>query len=198
MGLPTSEPNSDTFEGLEALEAQLRECYGRVAYSHKTHEKCADIYQDRLKTFKNIQITLSVITTGGLIVSLFGQNPVSTKLAAITSTILLGVTAYSKENDLGQLAQKHTQVAGDLWNIRESYLSLLTDIADKNVSITKIREKRDQLQVDLKKVYEVAPRTMKKAYEQAQEALKLNEELTFSDEEIDNMLPSSLRSKKSR
>ncbi|MEH0992030.1 hypothetical protein V7J87_28835, partial [Klebsiella pneumoniae] len=25
------------------LEGQIRECYGRVVYSHKTHEKCADI-----------------------------------------------------------------------------------------------------------------------------------------------------------
>ena len=27
------------------LEGQLRECYGRVVYSHKTHEKCADILE---------------------------------------------------------------------------------------------------------------------------------------------------------
>lgn len=27
------------------LEGQLRECYGRGVYTHKTHEKCADILQ---------------------------------------------------------------------------------------------------------------------------------------------------------
>ena len=25
------------------LESQIREIYGRVVYTHKTHEKCADV-----------------------------------------------------------------------------------------------------------------------------------------------------------
>ena len=33
---------------LSILEGQLRECYGRTVYSHKTHEKCADILLARL------------------------------------------------------------------------------------------------------------------------------------------------------
>ena len=31
----------------EILMAQLRESYGRIIYTHKTHEKMADIYQLR-------------------------------------------------------------------------------------------------------------------------------------------------------
>src|ERR1051326_5720686 len=33
----------DTPNSRAILESQLRENYGRVVYSHKTHEKCADI-----------------------------------------------------------------------------------------------------------------------------------------------------------
>ena len=39
------EPHSRTDDSPNAravLEGQLRECFGRVVYSHKTHEKCAD------------------------------------------------------------------------------------------------------------------------------------------------------------
>lgn len=196
MEQPIPQPNSSDAEGLNALEAQIRECYGRVAYSHKTHEKCADIYHSRLGKVKISQVVLAAITTGGLIATLLGQNPVSTGLAAISSTVLLALNTYTKENDFGELAQKHAQAAGELWSVRESYLSLLTDIADKSANSEQIREKRDELQIELKNIYKTAPRTISEAYKKAQEALKVNEELTFSDEEIDNMLPITLHKKK--
>ena len=43
---------------LSTLEGQLRECYGRAVYSHKTHEKCADILITRLARIKLLQIGL--------------------------------------------------------------------------------------------------------------------------------------------
>jgi hypothetical protein len=48
------------------LEAQLRECFGRVAYSHKAHEKCADSCHVKLSRLKIAQIALSAVRTGGL------------------------------------------------------------------------------------------------------------------------------------
>jgi hypothetical protein len=48
---------------------------------------------------------------------------------------------------------------------------------------------------DLHTVYESAPATNSKAYKQAQDALQLNEEMTFSDAEIDSLLPPGLRTK---
>ncbi|HIE30148.1 TPA: SLATT domain-containing protein [Candidatus Poribacteria bacterium] len=176
-----------------ALEAQIRESYGRVAYSHKAHEKSADIYHGRLQNLKLAQIILSAITTGGIIITLFGESRISTVIAAITSTVLLTINTYTKEHDLGELAQKHASVAGDLWNAREAYLSLLTDLASRSAPAEEIRKRRDKLQETLKNIYKAAPRTIPKAYSAAQAALKINEELTFSEEEIDNMLPPYLR-----
>src|SRR3954466_14717658 len=43
---------------MEIMEAQLRECYGRVVYAHKTQEKCADICLSKLNTIKLFQIFL--------------------------------------------------------------------------------------------------------------------------------------------
>jgi hypothetical protein len=42
-------------------------------------------------------------------------------------------------------------------------------------------------------VYQGTPRSINKAYDEASKALKSNEELTFSDEEIDMFLPKELR-----
>jgi len=110
------------------LEGQLRESYGRVVYSHKTHEKCADILLERLTRIKLSQIILSAITTGGFIAALFGSGKEAALIGIIISTGLLVLTAYTKNYDLGEIAQKHKQAGSDLWLIREKYLSLLTDL----------------------------------------------------------------------
>ena len=48
-----------------SLESQIRECYGRVAYSHKTRERMADHFTIRLSWVKWGQIVLSALTAGG-------------------------------------------------------------------------------------------------------------------------------------
>jgi hypothetical protein len=179
--------------GADAIEGQLRECFGRVAYSHKTHEKCADIVFKRMNRLKLIQIALSAVTTGGLLGSVFGNTYWTTVLATIASTCLLAVNAYTKQTDLGALSQKHAQTAGKLWDIRETYISLLTDLKANAITLDEARKTRDQLQKNLLSVYQSAPRTTADAYLLAQGALKNNEELTFSDHEIDVFLPRELR-----
>jgi hypothetical protein len=42
----------DSPDSRAILEGQLRECFGRVVYSHKAHEKCADILLSRLDRIK--------------------------------------------------------------------------------------------------------------------------------------------------
>jgi len=178
----------------ELLEAQLRECYGRVVYSHKTHEKCADILLDKNSKFKMWQLILSGLTTGSFLVTVFGDGKISALIGAVISAILLVLNSYTKDFELVEIAEKHKQAASSLWDIRESYLSLLTDMPF--LSIEEITNKRDQLQDQLRDTYEGSPRTNFKAYKSAQNALKNNEELTFSEEEIDLLLPAKLRKNK--
>jgi hypothetical protein len=182
-------PNEDR----QSLIAQIRESYGRVVYSHKTHEKAADIYHSRLHRIKIFQITLSALTTGSLLYHLFSGNKIGTIIASVISAILLVLNFYTKEYNLAELSQKHHDAAQKLWNIRESYISLLTDFTTSAVDNKTAREKRDRLQDDLNQIYINAPRTFKQAYEQARKALKFKEELTFSEEEIDKLLPERMR-----
>lgn len=185
------EPSSQ----LSILNAQIRECYGRVAYSHKTHEKAADIYEGRNSSVKFWQIVLSAVTTTGILVSVFGDNKTVGIVSALVSVCLLGINTYLKKYDLAALANRHTDTAAKLWGIRESYLSLLADIAAETATVENVQERRDALQEQLHEVYADAPRTTSKAYALASKGLKHNEELTFSDEEIDQFLPRDLRRK---
>lgn len=187
------EKSDDTVDSRAILESQLRELYGRVVWSHKTQEKCADIVLARHRKLKIGQIVLAALSTTGILVTVFGQIPWVGITSAVLSSILFGINAYSKDYDLGEIAQKHSTSASDLWNIRESYLSLLTDLRIGKVSIDEAMKRRDALQDDLHNTYRGAPRTISKAYKEATKGLHNNEELTFSDKELDKLLPPNLR-----
>lgn len=172
--------------------SQLREMYGRVAYTHKAHEKMADGYVNRYRVVKTLEIALSATATGSLLIAVFGDSRVSTIIGATLSTILLGFTLYFKEASLGEQAQKHTVVASKLWGVRERLLSLLVDWHE-GMTIDAVKSERDNINRELEDLYKNAPRTSSRAYAAAQQALKSDDELYFSDDELDRLLPKGLR-----
>lgn len=162
-------------------------------YTHKTHEKCADILLSRLGKIRLWQIILSAVTTAGLVVAVVGKNEAGTILGLVVSTALLAINAFTKENDYGALAQKHRATGSDLWLLREQFCSLLADVAMREKPLETLQEQRDALIKQLRMVYAAAPSTNYTAYKAAQEALQKNEDMTFSDEEIDAFLPKELK-----
>jgi hypothetical protein len=166
--------------------------YGRVAYTHKSHEKMADGYVRHYKCIKKIEIGLSALASSSLVLSILGDSKSGTIFGAFLSTVLLGLTLYFKEASLGEQAQKHTTVASKLWGVREQLLSLLIDMRDGRPT-EEIRRERDIANQVLEEIYKGAPRTDTRAYAAAQRALKSEEDLYFSDAELDMMLPKRLR-----
>lgn len=182
-------------EQLEILESQLRENYGKIVYSHKTQEKCADLLTTRNNRIKNLQILLAALITTGLLVRVFKGQEWALIVSTILSAIQFALTSFLKEYNLGETIQKHATAALELLDIREEYLSLLTDVKAGLISTEDVIKRREELQEDLSKTYKGSPRTFSRAYLKAQKALQKDEELTFSDEEIDNFLPRPLRKK---
>jgi len=179
------------------LESQVRECYGRCAYTHKIHERMAERHANHQWLAKWFNIILSALIAGGAVAAVFkaetGLLNYAEYATAALAILSLIYNAYQKDLDPGALAQRHRETASDIWNVRESYLSLITDVLNDEVPIEQIREKRDALQAKLHEIYRAAPFTDGKAYAAAKKGLKDNEELMFSDKEIDDMLPTSLR-----
>lgn len=156
----------------------------------------ADRYVIRYKHIKTAEIILSAVATSSLLLAVLGDSHVGTIVGAALSTVLLGFALYFKEASLGEQSQKHSEVASKLWGVREALLSLLVDMKDGR-PIQEIRTGRDQLNNLLEEIYKAAPRTNSAAYHDAQKALKASEELFFSDEELDRMLPKQLRTRRS-
>jgi hypothetical protein len=184
------ERNSRNSQGYK-LESQIREAYGRVTYSQTYHDKFINRtvkLEDRIKV---AQIVLSAITTSGFVVAIFSDDNIASILGAIVSLALLILNTYIKNFDLSGIAQEHKKASDLLWKIREEYVSLLTDF--EMLDSNDIRNKRDELQERTSEVYSNSPRTDAKSYTAAQKALKTEEEQSFSEEEIDIMLPNSIR-----
>jgi hypothetical protein len=175
------------------LESQIREIYGRVVYTHKTHEKCADILKSRSDGLKLTEIVLSALTTTSVLGVLLGTGKTIEVVAAVFSTTLLFLTLYGKDYNLLAIAERHKQSALEILSIRESLLSLLVDIKIGNKSIVDLQTTRDDLNAQLINTYKGAPKTISKGYQEASKALQKNEEFTFTDAEIDKFLPQSLR-----
>lgn len=186
--LPDSEASPKQF-----LDAQVRESFGRVVYSHKAHEKNADILRSKLSTIRIAQILLAAFSTGGFVTTLVGTGTWGSLVGAICSALLLTLNLYSRSHNLSLQAEEHRNAAIQVWYMREKHLSLITDLAIDIDPLSAMIDRRDQLIEELRMVYEKCPSTSNKAYRAAHRALNLREEMTFAPSEVDNFLPPELR-----
>ncbi len=188
-------------ESRSLLLAQVREAYGRAAYTHKTHEKQADLCFQSHRRQQRLLIGLTVVSSGTFLASLAGLFLDESWAALVTSFIALLVSAINlgtKTFKYGEETQKHRDIAAKVWNLRESYQSLIVDLRSAAITIDEGRAQRDRLQQEALEIYGDAPRTTPTAYALAQKALQENEDLTFSEREIDLLLPTELRSAEER
>lgn len=171
----------------------IRESFGRVVYTHKTHEKAAEIEDNKSERVKWVNIILTSLTSLSLISSFFNSYPLLYWSSTILSIAALAFVVYQLSFNPEQQSERHRQTAKELWVVREKYVSLLADIKNSVLSPEETRKQRDRLTEELKLIYKFAPQTTSAAYTKAQVALQINEELTFSDKEINAFLPESLR-----
>lgn len=176
------------------LKNQIRESYGKVVYTYTTHLKYMNILEERQKRVKMAQIIISALSSGGMISTIFYNHLLLKLISAFLSTLLLGINLYFKNFDLTDEIKEHSSASDKLWDIREDYISLLTDF--EMLSDKEITTKRDSLKNRTYDIYCNSPKTNSKSYEKARKSLKYDEEQFFSSKEIDIMLPKHLREEK--
>lgn len=175
----------------DGLLLQIKEAYGRIVYTYTTHLKKVELLKKHLKCIKYGQIVLSAISSGGFLASLISNKQILNIVGGICAVILLCVNLFFKNFNMEEEIKQHTIASNQLWLVREKYISLMTDfeVLD-NKEIVKIR---DSLQNETYQIYENTPKTDSKSYKKAQKALKEEEEQFFTNEELNQMLPSHLR-----
>ena len=180
-------------QATENQERALLEIYGRVVYTHKTQEKEADRWDVGQRW---ALVGLTALGSAAFITALLGAFVGERWSGLVTSFVALlvsGLSLAAKELKFNQRTDAHRDCAARLWNLREPYLSLITDLMSGAMDPEQGRARRDELQERSAEVLAAAPRTTMTAYDRAREALQNNEELTFSSVEIDSLMTEALR-----
>jgi len=174
-------------------EDEIRESFGKVCYTHKTHLKMMDLLRGRFDKLKHCQILLSALTASTLVAYLVKSFDWAPVVAAILALILTYLNTALKEGILLEQIRDHKDTASEIWIVRESFISLIADIKTRSVTVLELRTTRDQLNDTLKEIYKRAPETNAVAYERARKALQFDGEHTFEPNEVDPLLPPGLR-----
>lgn len=173
----------------------VRESFGKVVYTHKTHEKDAEIWSCRSNLIKWINILLTALTSGTLVSTFFTDQSVLIYISSGLSFLVLFFLIFQISFRPEEMVEKHKNIAKELWYIKEKYLSLISDIMSESITDEEAIQRRNNLINELRMIYKFSPETTRGAYKKARKVLKIDEESTFSDEEIDMFLPTELKQK---
>lgn len=91
------------------------------------------------------------------------------------------------------MISEHKRSAVATLAIRDNLIMLILQVQMKTESPDALFVKYEELVNQLHKVYTEAPTTTDKAVKKARQALNIQKDNTFSDEEIDSYLPKALR-----
>lgn len=174
--------NTNANSIIEILESQIKISYTRVIRAHSIQKKCSEILFAKNIQLIWVQVLLATVTGVGLLAILIGDNLYVELITPALALVLLCVS----QNNVKEVAQKHAVSAHNIWDIRENYLSLLTDIKTGELTSNEIRLKRDSLQYQLSFVYRGSPRILSKAYQDAKSSIVKDDEIVFVSQEINN------------
>lgn len=175
------------------LEDLVRTRYASVAWTHKIQEKQAEIYDSRYSTMATINIIAASVTSAGVI-SLFFTEQVWVKYAStIVSFVTVFLGSYLKTFDFSSMSKSNKAAATKLVVLRDELQTLLFKIRVCSNPINELECEFEDIQKRIHAVYAEAPKTTDAAVKMAGEAINLKKDNSFSDDEIDLLLPEALR-----
>jgi hypothetical protein len=176
----------------QVLLDEVRQNYASVVWTHKIQEKQADIYARRYKRLSTINIIFAAATSCGIISNIFAEGMPAKIFAAISSFVTIAVTSYLQSFDLKGMERCHRTAANGFVTIRNRLLHVISRL-HMNDDLVEIEPEYEKIMQDLSNLFVDAPSTTGGAVRKASDALKINNEYTFTDEEIDHFLPNALK-----
>lgn len=173
----------------------VRQNFASAVWTHKIQEKQADIYGENYSRLESLNILAASLTSCGIVSTIFCENLVAKIITALLSFVTLSITTYFKSFDIKNMEKQCKDTANRLVVVRNDLLHIIAEIHMKSRSVDEINHDYIQIINTLNKIYVEAPSTTQKAVERTSEALKTNNEYTYTEEEIDNFLPPTLRGK---
>ena len=110
----------------------------------------------------------------------------------LTAAAFVGCTIYVAL-DLERRIYAHRSSAARCWLLTERYRALLAEVHDQSLDARTIAGRRDALMEEARACFEHAPPADRQTYDIARKALSGTRGSGYSEEEIDALLPVSLR-----
>ena len=183
MDLNSLQPERDL------LRSQIKNEYANVVYSQTCQEEQRNSLTKLEKRIKVAQISLSALSTTGVLGIVFLQHTWVTAVTAVITFFSLVLNSYSLHFEIGEKAARHRKAGDQLWLLGQKYLSLLVDF--NGLETVDIQKRRDALIKETYEIYGSIERTDDKSFQKAQKRLK-NGLKKFSQEELNQLLPSEL------
>lgn len=171
----------------------VRQTFASIVWTHKIQEKQADIYNEKYALLETINIFIVSLTACGIFSLIFTDQLWVKITASFLSLLTVAISIYDKTFHLHDLGIQHKIAANKFLMIRNELLQIIAAIHIHQEPIDIIDKRYQELLNNLNKIYSEVPITSDKAVERATVALKANSEFTYSEEEIDNFLPPTLR-----
>ena len=184
---------TDNINDSQKFLGVVRELYGRVVWTHKTHEKDREIWSRRVCLTRWINVALIGITSILATVGAISNSQIVFVVTSIFGAVSTAFVVYQLSFNPEKNEAEHRMAAKRLLYLRNQYLILIQEAMSDRSPIEQLQSKLESLHREASIVYEYAPDLSSKAYKAASEALKTKEELTFRCEEIDMLLPEDLR-----
>jgi hypothetical protein len=175
------------------LVDHLRLTFGHVIFRHKAHAQIAHTRARWSRWLKGAEALLVAAVAFTAIETAMSGVRGYAIACAVFAGATLGTVLVDLTFDFGQSARIHAWCATELWQMRERYRALLSDLADSTIDLDTARRRRDTLMDELHGIYQNAPPADAQAYRAAAQALGPANDAILTDEEIDLFLPKSLR-----
>jgi hypothetical protein len=143
----------------------LRLTFGQVVQRHKAHTHAAQSYARWNRRLRGTEALLMAGVTIAAAGAAFGHGRILMIVAAALAGVTLTVFLVHLTFDFDTSAHAHAACSAHLWQIRERYRSLLSDLHDGVVDVSEARVRRDKLIEELRAIYEKTPMTHLEDYQ---------------------------------
>lgn len=177
---------------LTSYEDRFRQLYWRIIWTHKTHEKQADIYSAERKWVDVAAMMLTAISGCGILAANWLSSPPFNVIPIVVAAMAIFLDIKSHVTDYGAMVTEQRMSAERFLSLREEALDLIAAAHDGSLDASRASSALACFELKYERACNESPRTTPRAVSQAEKALSGGDSIA-TDEEIDRYLPERLR-----
>lgn len=179
----------------DAVTAYLKKLYASATWTHKIQEKESDRLRNIDIFLKACGIITLALSSSGLFSIIFVTNNSLTIATTVITFMSLIINLITMSCDFKGLSNEHKRTALDFLSLRNTIEAVLTDIDSGRFSDEKMNEVKDYCEQEYTNYCKDSLSASKMAVKKASKALYGDNDNTYTEKELNALLPMHLRNK---